>query len=84
MVGEADDCAGGIVLIYEVTLRLIHSRCASLANQSAISIAEIRGAESFQKSRVFYHSALLPVRGATFLSKAFYHDLQVENGHSVR
>ena len=26
IVGEADDCAGGIVLIYEVTLRLIPTR----------------------------------------------------------
>ena len=49
MVGEADDCAGCIVLIDEVTLRLIHSRCASLANQSAVSVTEIGGADSFSE-----------------------------------
>lgn len=47
MVGEADDCAGGIVLIDEVTLRLIHSRCASLANQSAVSVTGTNGGDVF-------------------------------------
>ena len=49
MVGEADVCAGGIILIDEVALRLIHSRYAALANQSAVSIAEIRGVDVFSE-----------------------------------
>ena len=40
---------GCIVLIDEVTLRLIHSRCASLANQSAVSVTEIRGVRGSSK-----------------------------------
>ena len=47
MVGEADDCAGCVVLIDEVTLRLIHSRCASLANQSAGSITGTNDGDVF-------------------------------------